>query len=272
MRASFLSFLLLAACAPPCPRGPETAGSEPTAGSEVEEVDEGLRVDFTVEDGELGDIARILARMLGEPVVLGPGIEPCISLTVMNTQPTTPDRVVELVAAALEGSGVVLERTPAGVVFRRDPSRELVRCTQPVAATADVPPPAPPVPAAAPPAADEILARVRAGIREQDHTISRAALQLLLDNQAALMRIARILPREENGRVVGIVLYGIRRTSILGVLGFENGDLVRSVNRYSMTSPDSALEAYSNLTNSDRLDVELTRRGTPMTVRWRIVD
>ena len=69
-------------------------------------------------------------------------------------------------------------------------------------------------------------------------TIERSLVNRLLTNQAALMRTARVIPHEEGGRVVGVKLYGIRRSSLLGRLGIQNGDMLRTINGYDMTAPD----------------------------------
>ena len=92
--------------------------------------------------------------------------------------------------------------------------------------------------------------RVRRGHREDNDTkfsIQRSLVDKALANQGSLMRAARVIPHEENGRVVGVKLYGIRRNSLLGRLGVRNGDMLRTINGFSMTSPDTALEAYSRL-------------------------
>ena len=84
------------------------------------------------------------------------------------------------------------------------------------------------------------------------------------------MRTARIIPHEENGRTVGVKLYGIRRNSLLGRLGLQNGDMLRTINGYDMTSPDSALEAYSRLRGANNLSVNVVRRGNPMALEYNI--
>ena len=84
------------------------------------------------------------------------------------------------------------------------------------------------------------------------------------------MRSARIVPHEENGQVVGVKLYGIRRNSLLGKLGLQNGDLLRTINGFEMSSPDTALEAYSRLRSASNLSVAVTRRGRPMNIDYDI--
>jgi general secretion pathway protein C len=107
-------------------------------------------------------------------------------------------------------------------------------------------------------------------VSEREYSIDRSLVQSLLANQAALMRTARVIPHEEDGRVVGVKLYGIRRSSLLGRLGIQNGDMLRTINGYDMTSPDSALQAYARLQNADRITINLSRRGQDMTVDYTI--
>lgn len=103
-----------------------------------------------------------------------------------------------------------------------------------------------------------------------EFNIDRSLVDRLLLNQAELMRMARILPYQEGGRTIGVKLFGIRRTSVLARLGLENGDVLRTINGYDMSSPDKALEAYTRLRSSDRLTVSVQRRGTPMTLDFNI--
>ncbi len=101
-------------------------------------------------------------------------------------------------------------------------------------------------------------------------TVARSLVDQLLSNQAELMRTARVIPHEENGRTVGVKLYGIRRNSVLGRLGLQNGDMLRTINGYDMSSPDSALEAYSRLRGASNLSINVVRRGNPMALEYNI--
>src|SRR5690606_34061284 len=98
------------------------------------------------------------------------------------------------------------------------------------------------------------------------YNIDRGVVDKILENQADLMRQARIVPEQENGRVVGIRLYGVRQETLLGVLGMENGDRLQTINGYDMSSPEKALAAYARLRTADRLTISLARRGQSMNV------
>jgi general secretion pathway protein C len=138
-----------------------------------------------------------------------------------------------------------------------------------------------PPPATAPAIASAIPG-ARGGISEEElnqnvtavsdtkYKVQRTFVDKILQNQAEIMRSARIVPHEENGQVVGVKLYGIRRNSLLGKLGLQNGDLLRTINGFDMASPDSALEAYSRLRSANNLSVAVTRRGRPMSLDYDI--
>lgn len=107
-------------------------------------------------------------------------------------------------------------------------------------------------------------------LSETKYQIPRTFVDKILKNQAQIMSAARVVPHEENGRMLGVKLYGIRRNSLLGKLGLQNGDLLRTINGFEMSSPDSALEAYARLRNANNLTVAIVRRGQPTTLDYDV--
>ena len=107
-------------------------------------------------------------------------------------------------------------------------------------------------------------------VTDTRYNIQRSLIDKVLANQGSLMKTARVIPHEENGRVAGVKLYGIRRTSLLGRLGIRNGDMLRTINGFNMASPDSALEAYARLRSADRLTVAVKRQNKEMTIEYNI--
>jgi hypothetical protein len=81
-------------------------------------------------------------------------------------------------------------------------------------------------------------------------------------DMGAFMRKVRITPSPGGARIAGL-----RSSSLLAQLGFKNGDVLKSVNGFDLTEPDKALEAYAKLRNAKTIEVELTRSGTPHTIR-----
>jgi S1-C subfamily serine protease len=92
-----------------------------------------------------------------------------------------------------------------------------------------------------------------------------------LEQQAELMSGARIVPEMEDGKVSGVGLFGVKPGTWLARLGFENGDVLRTINGWDMTSPDRALEAYATLRTSDRFTVGIKRKGEAVNLRYYLM-
>jgi general secretion pathway protein C len=107
-------------------------------------------------------------------------------------------------------------------------------------------------------------------LSDTQYAVTRGLLDKVLGNQAELMRAARVIPYEENGRVIGVKVYGIRRSSMLGRLGIQNGDVLRTINGLDLSSPDSALEAYTKLREMDQFSIAMIRRGSPRTMEYTV--
>jgi general secretion pathway protein C len=151
-------------------------------------------------------------------------------------------------------------------------------CCQAQLFKADKPPPAAPAaPAAsAAPAGsgahslDPSIAKGIVKVSATEYNIDRGVVDKILENQADLMRQARIVPEQENGKVVGIRLFGVRPDTLLGVLGMENGDRLQTINGFDMASPEKALEAYARLRTADHLTVQVNRRGQNTNLDYNI--
>jgi general secretion pathway protein C len=134
-------------------------------------------------------------------------------------------------------------------------------------------PPSPPAAAAAAGGPSPVGADIQKGIQKigaTEFNVDRGVVDKILENQAELMRQARIVPEQENGKVVGIRLFGVRPETLLGTLGMENGDRLEKINGFDMTSPEKALEAYARLRTADKLTVSVNRRGQEMNLDYNI--
>lgn len=186
---------------------------------------------------------------------------------VCPVAPPSPWRVLSLMSFGLSALALLVTLTSlqltsslVGMVRMQSTQRSLVdlrRHAPAVAPARSVPPP--PVEIAAPAAAP-----VADGIRPVGrgvYVVSRRAIAEALNGPAALMRRTTIFPETRGGRVVGVRVLGIRPGDVLDGLGFENGDVLRSVNGFDVASPDRCLEAYSQLRSADRFEVSFERRG-----------
>jgi general secretion pathway protein C len=139
-------------------------------------------------------------------------------------------------------------------------------------------PPATPPPVETPAVAsdenrDDMQAAVDSGIKkidESNYEIDKALVEKVLLNPMAVAKGARVVPSMKNGKPDGFKLYAIRPSSAFAKLGLTNGDTLQSINGFELTSADKALEVYTKLREATSLEVEVTRRGKPVTLKYSI--
>lgn len=115
----------------------------------------------------------------------------------------------------------------------------------------------------------EIASKIQK-VSDSEFHVDRAVVEKILSDQTELMKSARVVPDTQDGKVVGVRLFGIRPDTLLGVLGLQNGDRLETINGFDMASPEKALEAYMRLRTADGLKVQVNRRGAPMNIDYKI--
>jgi S1-C subfamily serine protease len=117
-----------------------------------------------------------------------------------------------------------------------------------------------PSPVSPPSAVDPLLDTIEK-IDDTHYRLPRATADALLADPSTMAKGARVVPAIRNGQPDGFKLYAIRPSSVYARLGFQNGDTIRAINGYEMTSPDKALELYTKARNANDLTFDLWRRG-----------
>lgn len=120
---------------------------------------------------------------------------------------------------------------------------------------------------------DDLQAAVDSGIKKIDDTnyeIEKSLVDKVLLNPMAIVKGARVVPAMKNGKPEGFKMYAIRPTSAFAKLGLTNGDTLTSINGFELNSADKALEVYTKLREATSLELEVTRRGKPVTLKYNI--
>jgi len=164
-------------------------------------------------------------------------------------------------AVWIEGGSVLCQ----AMLFRTQPAVPAAPAA-PVAAA----PPEPPKHTGGPPALDPSIASKIHKVSDTEFNIDRSVVDQILENQAELMKSARIVPEQKDGKVVGVRMFGIRPDTLLGSLGLQNGDRLETLNGFNMASPEKALEAYARLRTASSLNVKVNRRGAPVSIDLHI--
>ena len=133
------------------------------------------------------------------------------------------------------------------------------------APVADTPPPK-----GGAPSASADLAKGIQKIGPREYNIDRGTVDKILENQAELMKMARIVPEKEGDKIVGIRLFGVRPDTMLGLIGLENGDRLQTINGFDIANPEKALEAYARLRSAEKLTVQVNRGGKNMNLDYNV--
>jgi general secretion pathway protein C len=120
---------------------------------------------------------------------------------------------------------------------------------------------------------DDLQAAVNSGIKKIDETsyeIDKSLVDKVLANPMGVAKGARVVPAVQNGKPSGFKLYAIRPDSVYSKLGLTNGDQLTAINGMELTTADKALEVYTKLREATQLEVDIQRRGKPMTFKYSI--
>lgn len=120
---------------------------------------------------------------------------------------------------------------------------------------------------------DDLQSSIDNGIKKIDDTtyeIDKSLVDKVLANPMAVAKGARVVPAVKNGKPDGFKLYAIRPSSVYSKLGLSNGDTIQSINGFELTTADKALEVYTKLREATSLELEVTRRGKPVTLKYTI--
>jgi general secretion pathway protein C len=171
------------------------------------------------------------------------------------------DASVYLVGDEIEGA-TILEIERLRVILLNQGRKEYVSIegSKPV----DAPSPSPNPPPSRRGGPEVASAEVRQ-VDENTFEISREDVERQLSNLSALATQARVVPSFKDGKANGFKIFSIRPGSLYQKLGLQNGDVIRKINGYAIDSPEKALEIYSKLRESSRIEVELERRGSVQT-------
>lgn len=107
-------------------------------------------------------------------------------------------------------------------------------------------------------------------VAENQYEVPRAEIDRTLSNLNEVAMQARIVPAFKDGQAQGFKLFSIRPDSIYSKIGVQNGDVIKRINGFDLNSPEKALEVYSKLKESNRIEIELERNGQAIRKQYDI--
>ena len=102
-------------------------------------------------------------------------------------------------------------------------------------------------------------------ITEDKWIIEKNMLDELLDDPAALINQARVVPQHD-----GLRFFGIRPTSVFFKIGLRNGDIVHKINDVELSDVQNALNIFGSLKDDSEFSIDFTRRGKKLSYAYSV--
>lgn len=100
------------------------------------------------------------------------------------------------------------------------------------------------------------------------YIVDQRKIQEALANPTQMMGDARLRPNA--GKEGGFILSEVKPGGIYQSLGLQNGDIILRINEYDISSPERALQAFTALKGLDRVQLDIIRSGSKMTMTYQI--
>ena len=107
-------------------------------------------------------------------------------------------------------------------------------------------------------------------LSDSSYIIPQSEIDNTMTNLSQIATQARIIPNFSDGKPNGFKFFSIRPGSIYEKIGMANGDVIRSINGYEMSSPDKALEVYQKLRTAKSIQIQINRNGRDQTLNYTI--
>jgi len=171
----------------------------------------------------------------------------------------TREHLIVRLSDQLKGRAQVIRIDRRRIVLQNGPRREELRLEE--GPTTGQPPqsarsyPSRPSPAAA--RGSDLRPNVRR-LGDNRFSVRRADVESVANNPAALFSQARILPKYEDGEMIGVQLNSIKAGSLFEEIGIQDGDTITEFNGIQVTGQQQSAQVLRELTEAREFDVSVT--------------
>jgi general secretion pathway protein C len=192
---------------------------------------------------------------------------PQLSWAAIQDKETRKHLVLRLHDDVKEGKARVTRIEPKRVVlFENGELRELVLAETKAA------PPKPEATASKRPARKSRAARRRASRNRRAAQAPKPAptpppnVEEAIRNPAELFSQAQILPKYEEGEMVGVQVSAIQAGSLFEEIGIKDGDVITELNGIKINSPEESSQALQEILNAPEVSVTFENEGGTQTI------
>jgi len=103
-----------------------------------------------------------------------------------------------------------------------------------------------------------------------NYTISKKFISESISNVSQLMAQVRIKPHLKDGKPEGFQISQIKKGSILGNMGFQNEDIIKSINGQEIHSAEDILRVYNTLKDGNFFSMGIVRNNEAVTLNFKV--
>jgi len=107
-------------------------------------------------------------------------------------------------------------------------------------------------------------------IGDSTYQIDQQRVQQAIEKPDQIMTDARFVPNIVDGKQQGFVLREVKPGGIYSSLGLQNGDILLRINEFTISNPETALQAFTALRGIDRAQLDVIRNNSKMTMTYQI--
>ncbi|TAN38597.1 MAG: hypothetical protein EPN25_13355 [Nitrospirae bacterium] len=107
-------------------------------------------------------------------------------------------------------------------------------------------------------------------VGEGTYQVDQQRVQQAIEKPDQIMTDARFVPNIIEGKQQGFVLREVKPAGIYSSLGLQNGDVLLRINEFTISNPETALQAFTALRGIDRAQLDIIRNGSKMTMTYQI--
>jgi len=111
---------------------------------------------------------------------------------------------------------------------------------------------------------------VQSNGRHRDLQLDRKEVEASLADIEGLIQQVNLTPYTLGNQPQGFMITEIPPDSVLTKMGLRSGDVVKAINDKTVTGPDEAVAFFQNIKESHEVEIQLTRRRRPISIRLKI--
>ncbi len=105
---------------------------------------------------------------------------------------------------------------------------------------------------------------------ENQWVINQEAVLNALDDMGSVLTAARMTPVVRDGAIEGFLVTEIKPRGIMDAIGLKNGDILKRVNGYEMTSPERAVQVLTALKGQTSFEIDIVRGGQNLSFHYEV--